>query len=237
VITPGEGRALAALGMRPVEIEALSMARLRAAAPVPLPPPPADEVALRIAYAAGDPGLLADLSVPVAAVEAAAAALARGAPVICDVAMVAAGARARLAALGIEPLVAVEAAGGPLPGVLGAATRAAVEASSRSARGLLALAGRMGGAVVAVGNAPTALLALLDALADGAPAPAAVIASCCGLVAAAEAKELLLARPPVPVIAVRGTRGGSAVAAAALNALAALAAAVVDPPHTPHSVR
>ena len=206
--TPGEGRALAALGMPPAEIEALSMARLRAAAPVALPPPPADEVALRIAYAAGDPALLGELSVPVEAVEAAVAALARGAAVICDVAMVAAGARAR-----------------PLPAALGAATRAAVEASSRSARGLLALAGAMGGAVVAVGNAPTALLALLDALADGAPAPAAVIASCCGLVAAAEAKELLLARPPAPAIVVRGTRGGSAVAAAALNALAALAAA------------
>jgi precorrin-8X/cobalt-precorrin-8 methylmutase len=163
--------------------------------------------------------------VPVEAVEAAAAALACGAPVICDVAMVAAGSRARLGMLGIEPLVAVEAADRPLPSVLGAGTRAAAAASSRSARGLLALAGAMGGAVVVVGNAPTALLALLDALADGAPVPAAVVASCCGLVAAAEAKELLLARPPAPAIVVRGTRGGSAVAAAALNALAALAAA------------
>jgi precorrin-8X/cobalt-precorrin-8 methylmutase len=221
--TPGEGRALAALGMPPAEIEALSMARLRAAATVPLPSPPADEVALRIAYAAGDPALLAELSVPVEAVEAAVAALARGAPVICDVAMVAAGARARLRPLGIEPRVAVEAADLPVPACVGAATRAAVAASSRSARGLLALCGATAGAVVVVGNAPTALLALLDALADGVPAPAAVIASCCGLVAAAEAKELLLARPPAPAIVVRGTRGGSAVAAAALNALAALA--------------
>ncbi|MEA2618237.1 MAG: precorrin-8X/cobalt-precorrin-8 methylmutase [Chloroflexota bacterium] len=220
---PGEGRALAALGLPPAEIEALSMARLRAATTVVLPPPPAEQVALRIAYAAGDPGLLGELVVPVAAVEAAVAALGAGAAVICDVAMVAAGARARLAKLGIEPLVAVEAAGRPLPALLGAATRAAVEASSRSARGLLALAGQMGGAVLVIGNAPTALLALLDALADGAPAPAAVVASCCGLVAAGEAKELLLARPPVPAIVVRGTRGGSATAAAALNALCALA--------------
>jgi precorrin-8X/cobalt-precorrin-8 methylmutase len=51
-----------------------------------------------------------------------------------------------------------------------------------------------------------------------------VVATCCGLVAAAEAKELLLARPPAPAIVVRGTRGGSATAAAALNALCALAA-------------
>ncbi len=221
---PGEGRALAALGLPPAEIEALSMARLRAAATVALPPPPAEQVALRIAYAAGDPGLLGDLVVPVAAVEAAVAALGRRAAVICDVAMVAAGARARLAALGIEPLVAVEAAGRPLPDLVGAATRAAAAGSSRSARGLLALAGEIGGAVVVIGNAPTALLALLDAVADGAPAPAAVVATCCGLVAAAEAKELLLARPPAPAIVVRGTRGGSATAAAALNALCALAA-------------
>jgi precorrin-8X/cobalt-precorrin-8 methylmutase len=143
--------------------------------------------------------------------------------VICDVAMVAAGARSRLAVLGIEPRVAVEAADLPIGDAVGAATRVAVAASSRSARGLLALAGSIGGAVVVVGNAPTALLALLDAVADGVPAPAAVIASCCGLVAATEAKELLLARPPAPAIVVRGSRGGSAVAAAALNALAALA--------------
>jgi precorrin-8X/cobalt-precorrin-8 methylmutase len=221
--TPGEGRALAGLGMPPAEIEALSMARLRAAASVPLPPAPADEVALRIAYAAGDPALLGELAVPVEAVEAAVAALRRGAAVICDVAMVAAGARSRLAVLGIEPRVAVEAADLPIGDAVGAATRVAVAASSRSARGLLALAGSIGGAVVVVGNAPTALLALLDAVADGVPAPAAVIASCCGLVAATEAKELLLARPPAPAIVVRGSRGGSAVAAAALNALAALA--------------
>jgi precorrin-8X/cobalt-precorrin-8 methylmutase len=225
VSAAGQGRALVSLGMPPERIEALSLARLRAAAAVPLPPPPADEVALRIAYAAGDPALLADLVVPVAAVRAASAALAAGAGVICDVAMVAAGARSRLAALGIAPLVAVEAAGRPCAEPVGAATREAAAASSRSARGVLALAGGTGGAVVAIGNAPTALLALLDALADGAPAPAAIVATCCGLVAAAEAKEMLLAAPPAPAIVVRGSRGGSAAAAAALNALCRLVAA------------
>jgi precorrin isomerase len=76
--------------------------------------------------------------------------------------------------------------------------------------------------VLAIGNAPTALLAVLDALADGAPPPAALIATPCGLVAAEEAKELLLHTHPVPAITVRGTRGGSAVAAAAVNACALL---------------
>jgi precorrin-8X/cobalt-precorrin-8 methylmutase len=193
--------------MPPGEIEALSMARLRAAAIAPLPPPPADEVALRIAYAAGDAGLLGELVVPVAAVRAAVCALAAGAPVLCDVAMVATGARTRLAALGIEPLVAVEAAGGPPWELLSAATREAALASSRSARGLCALA-------------------------DGAPPPAAIVATCCGMVAAVEAKELLLARPPAPAIVVRGTRGGSAAAAAALNALCLLACAGTGAGHS-----
>jgi precorrin-8X/cobalt-precorrin-8 methylmutase len=224
VIAAGAGRALASLGLAPEAIEALSLSRLRAAATAPLPPPPAEAVALRIAYAAGDPTLLGDLVVPATAVEAAAAALRAGAAVICDVAMVAAGARARLTALGIEPLVAVDAAASPAAGRVDAATREAGAASGRCARGMLALADRTGGAVVAVGNAPTALLALLDALADGAPAPAAIVATCCGLVAAAEAKELLLTDPPAPAIVVRGPRGGSAAAAAALNALCRLAA-------------
>jgi precorrin-8X/cobalt-precorrin-8 methylmutase len=122
--------------------------------------------------------------------------------------------------------VAVDAAAGPAGEPVAAATREAAAASGRCARGVLALAGRTGGAVVAVGNAPTALLALLDALADGAPAPAAIVATCCGLVAATEAKELLLADPPAPAIVLRGPRGGSAAAAAALNALCRLAAPV-----------
>jgi precorrin-8X/cobalt-precorrin-8 methylmutase len=103
-----------------------------------------------------------------------------------------------------------------------AATRNAAADSTRTARGLLNLAAHWEGAVVAIGNAPTALLALLDALADGAPLPAALIATPCGLVAAEEAKQLLIDVAPVPYITVRGTRGGSAVAAAAVNACSLL---------------
>lgn len=103
-------------------------------------------------------------------------------------------------------------------------TQAAVAASTRTARGLLALVDAWRDAVIVIGNAPTALLALLDALADGAPRPAAVIATPCGLVAATEAKQLLIDTGPVPYITVRGARGGSAVAAAACNACAHIAA-------------
>jgi precorrin-8X/cobalt-precorrin-8 methylmutase len=79
----------------------------------------------------------------------------------------------------------------------------------------------LGGAIVAIGNAPTALFRLLEVLQDGAPAPALVLAFAVGFVGAAEAKEALIDhRPEIPHIALRGRRGGSALAAAAVNALA-----------------
>src|SRR5260221_12015100 len=151
------------------------------------------------------------------------AALRSGATVVCDVAMVAAGVRSAVERHGSAIVCAQDAAGDALPNShLSAATRDAANASTRTARGLLALAARWDDAVVVIGNAPTALLALLDALADGAPQPAALIATPCGLVAAQEAKQLLVDSAPLPYITVRGTRGGSAVAAAALNACALL---------------
>jgi precorrin-8X/cobalt-precorrin-8 methylmutase len=112
---------------------------------------------------------------------------------------------------------------GGLAAAISRQTRRAVEGSTRTAQGLLALATPWRDAVVVIGNAPTALLALLDAVADGVAPPAALIATPCGLVAAAEAKQLLLDDPPCPAITIRGTRGGSAVAAAAFNACAILA--------------
>ncbi len=79
---------------------------------------------------------------------------------------------------------------------------------------------RLGGAVVAIGNAPTALFRLLDLLTEGAPAPALVLGFPVGFVGAAEAKEALTThRPTLPHIALHGRRGGSALAAAAVNAL------------------
>lgn len=215
-LAAGAGRALASLGMPAADIERRSLERLRAAVGDLLPPPPSDAVILRMAYAAGDPELVRDTVASASAVAAAARALAGGAAIVCDVAMVAAGVRGRAAALGCEVLVAVEASGPPAAG-LSPATREALAASTRTARGMLALGDRLGGAVAVIGNAPTALLALLDGVGDGLPPPAAVIATCCGLVAARDAKELLL-RSGLPAIAVRGTRGGSAVAAAAVNA-------------------
>jgi precorrin-8X/cobalt-precorrin-8 methylmutase len=219
----GAGLALRTHGMPAAEIMPLSLRRLREGSAVQLPPEPSATVALRMAYAAGDPDLLRDIVAPDGAVRAAQRALQNGATVVCDVAMVAAGIRTVVERNGSRVFCAQDVADVPLSGHhVSAGTRDAAADSTRTARGLLNLAAHWESAVVAIGNAPTALLALLDALADGAPLPAALIATPCGLVAAEEAKQLLIDVAPVPYITVRGTRGGSAVAAAAVNACALL---------------
>ena len=228
-LRPGGGRALRAHGLPPDQIMPLSLERLRLRlrGTVELPPEPAATVLLRMAYACGDPELLHDVVIGGDAVAATVQALRGAATVVCDVAMVAAGVRRLATRGGSAILVSGVGArdGGNSSGtvLLTAETRTALEASTRTAQGLVALAAHWAGAVVVIGNAPTALLACLDALADGAPRPAALIATPCGLVAAAEAKQLLIDTAPLPFITVRGTRGGSAVAAAALNACAQLA--------------
>jgi precorrin-8X/cobalt-precorrin-8 methylmutase len=91
--------------------------------------------------------------------------------------------------------------------------------NTRSAAALDLWGDKLGGAVVAIGNAPTALFRLLEMIADGAPAPAAIVGMPVGFVGAAESKEALLASG-LPAIVVRGRKGGSAMAAATVNALA-----------------
>ncbi len=93
--------------------------------------------------------------------------------------------------------------------------------TTRSAAAVSLWADRLEGAVVAVGNAPTALFHLLEMIDAGAPRPAAIIGVPVGFVGAMESKEALAAHPAnVPYLVVRGRRGGSALAAAAVNALA-----------------
>jgi precorrin-8X/cobalt-precorrin-8 methylmutase len=93
--------------------------------------------------------------------------------------------------------------------------------STRSAAALELWADRLAGALIAIGNAPTALFRLMEMLAAGAPPPAAIIGVPVGFVGAAESKEALAADPRgVPFLIVRGRMGGSAMAAAAVNALA-----------------
>jgi precorrin-8X/cobalt-precorrin-8 methylmutase len=102
-------------------------------------------------------------------------------------------------------------------GVVG---RAQELGTTRSAAALELWGERLGGAVVAIGNAPTALFHLLEILDKGAPKPAVIIGMPVGFVGAAESKEALAAQHQVPFIVVKGRKGGSAMAAAAVNALA-----------------
>jgi precorrin-8X/cobalt-precorrin-8 methylmutase len=146
-------------------------------------------------------------------VAAARAALVSGAPVLCDAEMVAHGVtRARLPAQN-DVVCALHD-----PRVPALASKLA---TTRSAAALDLWGDQLAGAVVAIGNAPTALFRLLDMLDAGAPRPAAIIGIPVGFVAAAESKEALAAnRQQVPYLIVRGRMGGSAMTAAAVNALA-----------------
>ena len=92
--------------------------------------------------------------------------------------------------------------------------------TTRSAAAVDLWRDRLAGALVAIGNAPTALFRLLELLDEGAPAPAAVIGVPVGFVGAAESKEALAARTDLPHLVVHGRRGGSALASSAVNALA-----------------
>jgi precorrin-8X/cobalt-precorrin-8 methylmutase len=203
-------------GLPPGEIEQLSLRRLEQTAGHLLPSEPAARrVVLRVLYAAGDPDLAPRVRVHPEAVEAGLLALRRGAAVIVDVQMVAAGLRCqRLNQLGCEVLVAIDHPD--------ARRVADEEGITRAAAGLRLLLPRLADAVVAIGNAPTALLALLDALDAGAPPPAVILGLPVGMVAAAESKAELLGRE-VPYVTLLGTRGGSPLAAAALNALTEMA--------------
>ncbi|MDR0338739.1 MAG: precorrin-8X methylmutase [Desulfovibrio sp.] len=177
---------------------------------------PAWQVARRLVHSSGDLSLLSSLYLPDAAVRAGVEALKKGRPVYADTAMAVAGMPARrLAPLGVRAECFLYGAG--------VAETARRLGCTRAKAGIRALSERMGSSVLAIGNAPTALLALFDYLDSGGEPPALVIAMPVGFVNAAESKELALRRGDLAVLAVRGRRGGSPLAAATVNALACLA--------------
>jgi precorrin-8X/cobalt-precorrin-8 methylmutase len=141
-------------------------------------------------------------------------ALAGGAPVLCDAEMVAAGVTRRRLPTGNEVVCTLRD-----PRVPELAARLG---TTRSAAALDLWGDRLDGAVVAIGNAPTALFRLLEMVAAGAPRPAAVLGIPVGFIGAAESKDALAASDLEHLI-VRGRRGGSANTAAAVNALASVA--------------
>ena len=176
-------------------------------------PADAERVAVRMVHGTGQVDLTADLVIHPRLVSAGRAALNNGAPIIADAHMVASGVtRARLPRDN-EVLCALRD-----PRV---ADLALLMGTTRSAAALSLLTDRLEGAVVAIGNAPTALFHLLEMLLDGAPRPAAIVGVPVGFIGAAESKQALEeVALDIPFLTVRGRRGGSAMAASALNALA-----------------
>jgi precorrin-8X/cobalt-precorrin-8 methylmutase len=198
----------------PAAIYRESFAAVRREAALDGLPPDVAAVAVRPVHACGMPDIVADLAFTPDAVARGRAALAAGAPVLVDATMVAAGiARARLPA-GCQVVCTLDRSEvGALAARLG---------TTRSAAAVELWRPRLSGAVVAIGNAPTALFHLLELIAASGPRPALVLGFPVGFVGAAEAKDALIAaRPPLPHLALRGRRGGSALAAAAVNALLA----------------
>jgi precorrin-8X/cobalt-precorrin-8 methylmutase len=171
-----------------------------------------EPVVVRIIHACGMPEIAGDIVMSPGFAERARQALKDGAPIFCDSRMVANGVtRARLPA-GNDVLCTLDD-----PSVSALARRLD---NTRSAAALELWRDRLGGSVVAIGNAPTALFRLLDMLDQGAPPPAAVIGLPVGFVGAMESKEALAVHGGAPFLIVRGRKGGSAMAAAAINALA-----------------
>ncbi|MGW8486119.1 precorrin-8X methylmutase [Streptomyces sp. NPDC055886] len=190
-----------------------SFATIRAEADLAGLPADVSQVAVRMIHACGMVDLVRDLAFSPNAVADARAALRSGAPILCDVAMVASGVtRKRLPA---DNDVVCTLSDPSVPDL------AAKMGTTRSAAALELWRDRMEGAVVAVGNAPTALFRLLEMIEEGAPRPAAVIGVPVGFVGAMESKEALAEHPSgLEHLIIRGRRGGSAIAAAALNAIA-----------------
>ena len=171
-----------------------------------------EQVAVRIIHACGMVEIASDIVFSTNAVVAGRAALRAGAPILCDAKMVANGVtRARLPA-GNDVVCMLDD-----PRVAALAAR---EQTTRTAAAVDLWRERLGGSVVAIGNAPTALFRLLELLREGCPPPAAIVGMPVGFIGAAESKEALLAETALPALVVRGRKGGSAMAAAAVNALA-----------------
>jgi precorrin-8X/cobalt-precorrin-8 methylmutase len=196
----------------PAAIYRESFAIIRREAALDRLPPDLAGVAVRLVHACGMVDIAADLAWGGDPVAAGRAALAGGAAIFCDSAMVAAGLIRRSLPAGNPVRCTLDD-----PAVPDLAARLA---TTRSAAAVSLWGGELAGAVVAFGNAPTALFALLERLAAGGPRPALILGFPVGFVGAAESKEALIAGDHgIPFLALRGRRGGSALAAAAVNAL------------------
>jgi len=209
----------------PEAIEPRSFAIIDAEAPQPRPYTGAAwDIVRRLIHTTGDFRIMDDVRIHPDAVQAGVAALQNGASIITDTEMARMGMpERRLRPLGCRVLCLLnEPEAATLADEQGLTrTAAAMDVAVQGASPLL----RQGleGCIVAIGNAPTALLRLLMHLEQGAPAPALIVGMPVGFVLAAESKDCLMERAPAPYIAVAGRKGGSPLAAATVNALAVMA--------------
>ncbi|BBY97683.1 precorrin-8X methylmutase [Mycolicibacterium fallax] len=195
------------------EIYRQSFATIRAEADLSRFPDDVSQVVVRMIHTCGQVDLPEHIAFTPDVVTRAHAALVAGAPVLCDSSMVAAGITA--ARLPADNEVVSLVADPRSPGL------AAELGSTRSAAAVDLWAERLDGAVLAIGNAPTALFRLLELLDEGAGVPAAVLGGPVGFVGSAQSKDALIENPRgMSYLVVRGRRGGSAMAAAAVNAIA-----------------
>jgi len=198
-------------------IYAESFATIRRESDLSNVPPDAEKVAVRMIHGTGNTALAEALRIHPALVSSARSALQSGAPILADAHMVASGVtRSRLPA---DNDVVCSLNDDHIPAL------AREWQTTRSAAAVSTWVDRLDGAVVAIGNAPTALFHLLELLIDGAPQPAAIIGVPVGFIGAAESKEALENFSAehgidIPFLTVRGRLGGSAMAASALNAVA-----------------
>jgi precorrin-8X/cobalt-precorrin-8 methylmutase len=171
-----------------------------------------EKVVVRIIHACGMVDIANDVVMSPTFAASASQALLNGAPILCDARMVSNGITRSRLPHNNDVICTLDA-----PSVAGLAAELG---NTRSAAALELWRPHLEGAVVAIGNAPTALFHLLDMIEQGAPVPAAIIGVPVGFVGAAESKEALALQTRVPFLIVRGRRGGSAMAVAAVNALA-----------------
>ena len=195
------------------EIYRQSFATIRAEADLTPFPEDVARVVVRLIHTCGQVDVAEHVAYTPGVVAATHAALLAGAPILCDSSMVAAGITAARLPAGNEVVSLVADPRAP--------ELAARTGNTRSAAGVELWADRLAGAVVAIGNAPTALFRLLELVDDGVPGPVSVLGGPVGFVGSAQSKQELIDRPRgIEYLVVQGRRGGSAMAAAAVNAIA-----------------
>ena len=195
------------------EIYRQSFATIRAEADLASFPDDVARVVVRLIHTCGQVDVAQHIAFTSDVVAATRDALQAGAPILCDSSMVSAGiTAARLPGTNEVVSLVADARAAELARRIG---------TTRSAAGVELWADRLAGAVLAIGNAPTALFRLLELIDEGAPLPASVLGGPVGFVGSAQSKQELIDRPRgMQYLVVRGRRGGSAMAAAAVNAIA-----------------